>query len=40
MYHRDQLKLIAFDGVEHIYMAKHALSNINLGYISEPVGGI
>ena len=29
-----------FDGVDHIYMAKHAVSNVYLGYISEPLGGI
>ena len=37
---RDWLKLIDFDDVDHIYMAKHALSNIYLGYIFELVDGI
>ena len=40
IYQRDKLKLKVFDDVDPIYMVIRALSNVKLGYISEPVGGI
>ena len=39
-YQRDKLKLIDFDDFDHIYMVLGVPSNVLLGYISEPVGGI
>ena len=36
----DKLKLIAFDDFDPIYMVIGALSNVNLGYISEHLSGI
>ena len=36
----NMLKLIDFDDFGHIYTAIGALSNVYLGYISEPVGDI
>ena len=40
MYQRDKLKLIDFGDFDHIYMVIGTLSNVYLGYISEPVSGI
>ena len=37
---RDKLKLVDFDDFDPFYMVIGALSNVYLGYICEPVGGI
>ena len=40
LYHRDKLKSIDFNDFDTIYMITGALSNVNLGCMSKPVGGI
>ena len=40
MYQRDKLKLIDFDDFDPNYIVIAPLSNVYLGYISEPVDGI
>ena len=40
IYHRDILKLMDFDDFDPTDMVLGALSNVYLGYISEPVGDI